>query len=118
VPATINRNLDLLFVIDDSGSMLAKQESFAASFPGYLDALSAIEGGLPDLHVGVVTTDMGTRASNNTSAPPIGTVGQGGCANAGKDGRDYMLVGLILWLVLGVGVALRDYAIHSNKKDE
>ena len=31
--------------------------------------------------------------------------------------RDYFNVGLILWLLLGVGVFLRDYFIHLNKKD-
>ena len=32
--------------------------------------------------------------------------------------RDYMLIGLILWSLVGVCVALRDYFIHLNKKDE
>jgi len=60
--------LDLLFVIDDSGGMAEAQQMLVAAFPRLLDALFApppAPGGDPeyppveDLHVGVVSSDMG-----------------------------------------------------------
>jgi hypothetical protein len=82
-----NRDLDLLFVVDDSPSMLDKQINLTANFPSFLDRLQAVPGGLPSLHVGVVTTDMGTKASGSpTPGPSIGTIGQGGCGGTGKGG--------------------------------
>jgi hypothetical protein len=88
VPVTLNRNLDVLFVIDDSGSMADKQNNLAANFPNFVNRLSTVPGGLPDIHLGVVTTDMGTKTSGSAQpAPPIGQVGQGGCAMTGKSGN-------------------------------
>ncbi len=82
-----NRNLDILFVIDDSASTTDKQLSFAAAFPKMIDALSQLDGGLPNLHLGVVTTDLGTSSSRDASpGPAIGVVGQGGCSGLGKGG--------------------------------
>jgi hypothetical protein len=87
VPATPNRDLDLLFVVDDSPSMLDKQTNLTANFPSFLDRLQAVPGGLPNLHVGVVTTDMGTKASGSSiPGPSIGQIGQGGCSGTGKSG--------------------------------
>jgi hypothetical protein len=82
-----NRKLDLLFVVDDSNGMLDLQLALGQSLPRMLDVLSRLDGGLPDLHVGVVSSDMGTLASGSpTPAPSIGVVGQGGCVGAGLDG--------------------------------
>lgn len=82
-----NRNLDLLFVVDSSPSMLDSQASLAANFPRMIDALEQLDGGLPSLHIGVVTPDLGTLASGSpTPAPPIGQTGNGGCAGTGDDG--------------------------------
>jgi hypothetical protein len=87
VPVTANRNLDLLFVVDDSPSMLDKQQNLIANFPNFINVLQSTPGGLPNLHVGVVTTDMGTKASGSpTPGPSIGQVGNGGCAGFGKRG--------------------------------
>jgi len=49
--------LDLLVVVDNSGSMTEEQSSFAFELPRLFEALLA--RGL-DVHVGVVTSDMGT----------------------------------------------------------
>jgi hypothetical protein len=87
LPATPNRDLDLLFVIDDSIGMFEKQTDLAASLPALVERLEAVPGGLPNLHVGVVSTDMGTQASDSpTPAPPIGQLGQNGCSGTGKGG--------------------------------
>ena len=82
-----NRKLDLLFVIDNSPSMLDKQRALTESFPAMIEILERVDGGLPDLHIGVVTSDMGTLAANSpTPAPAIGVLGNGGCAGSGDDG--------------------------------
>ncbi|MEM6993583.1 MAG: hypothetical protein AAF721_23925 [Myxococcota bacterium] len=49
--------VDLLFVIDNSGSMGDEQLNLAASFPGFIDGISDLLGPATDYHVGVVTTD-------------------------------------------------------------
>jgi hypothetical protein len=79
--------LDVLFVVDDSPSMLDKQMNLITNFPKFVTRLSLLPGGLPDLHLGVVSTDMGTSGSGpKPPAPQIGQVGQGGCMGTGKDG--------------------------------
>jgi hypothetical protein len=88
LPAVPNRNLDILFVIDTSGSMGDEQQALSASFPRMMDALSTLEGGLPDLHIGVVTTDMGVQNTSSAALPPgLGEGGAGGCVGPGDDGQ-------------------------------
>jgi hypothetical protein len=85
---TITPSLDLLFVIDDSASMQDKQNAFNRAFPALLAQLETADGGLPNLHIGVVSSDMGTSAGGTgTPGPNIGAVGQGGCAGFGKEGK-------------------------------
>ena len=86
LPATPSRDLDLLFVIDDSPSMLDKQAALAAAFPQMIDVLSQLDGGLPNLHIGVVSSDMGTSASQTLPGPTVGVIGTGGCTGDGLDG--------------------------------
>jgi hypothetical protein len=57
-PAQLRDELDLLFVIDDSENMQARQEQLALSFEGVFERLN-FGRGMPDLHIGVVSTDMG-----------------------------------------------------------
>jgi hypothetical protein len=59
-PIEINNDVDILFVVDDSGSMVQEQASLQANFPRFIDVLDNLEGGLPDVHLGVVTSNMGT----------------------------------------------------------
>ena len=54
--------LDVLFVIDDSGSMQDEQVALASAFPALLERLEA--AGRPSLHLGVVTPDLGTAPFN------------------------------------------------------
>ena len=54
-----NRNLDILFMIDDSSSMRLSQTNLLANFPGFMDVLKNLPGGLPNIHVAVVSSDMG-----------------------------------------------------------
>jgi hypothetical protein len=87
LPVTINRSLDLLLVVDDSPSMADKQNNLANNLPNLINVLNTVPGGLPDVHIGVVTTDMGTSSSSGPPGPAVGVLGQGGCANTGKSGN-------------------------------
>jgi hypothetical protein len=58
-PVAINRDLDLLFVIDDSPTMADDQATLATNLPLFMTVLETIEGGLPNVHIGVVSTDGG-----------------------------------------------------------
>lgn len=51
------KNVDILFVVDDSGSMGDNQESLISSFPGFVAAIQKGLAGAESYHVGVVTTD-------------------------------------------------------------
>ncbi len=84
---TVSSNLDLLFVIDDSPTMIDKQVAFRTAFPAMVDKLAGIEGGMPNLHLAVISSDMGTSAVGDDQAgASIGQVGQGGCVRTGKGG--------------------------------
>jgi hypothetical protein len=70
--------LDILFVVDNSGSMEGQQAALvAAARDSLFGQLVADLGHLPDVHVGVVSTDMGT-----------GGVNIGGCSSSSQPGGD------------------------------
>ena len=80
------QKLDLLFVVDNSNSMAQEQEALRAAFPHVIEALAtgqrSPDGAHPfpaatDMHVGVVTTDMG-----------IPGVNFGAATNCRSDGGD------------------------------
>jgi hypothetical protein len=88
IPVTVNRNVDILFVIDDSPSMADKQQNLATNFPEFINVLNTIQGGLPDVHIGVVTSDVGSKGTQDSSpGPAIGSIGNGGCSGEGKKGE-------------------------------
>ena len=74
-PINPNRDIDLLFLIDDSGSMAMSQANLQRNFPALMNALENFEGGLPNVHIAVVSSDMG--AGDGTFAGCVGT-GKGG----------------------------------------
>ncbi len=91
----ITPEVDVLFVIDDSGSMREEQEALVAAFDEMASALSSgdIDGdGVPDfasvadLHIGVVTTDLGMFAAGED-----GALLPRRCSDAGRWGRDGIL---------------------------
>jgi hypothetical protein len=51
--------VDLMFVVDNSPSMDAKQRALAKNFPEMIAALEKMEGGLPDIRIGVISSDFG-----------------------------------------------------------
>ncbi len=50
-------NVDILFVIDDSGSMADQQDSLIASFPGFVAGIQSRLGSAQSYHIGIVTTE-------------------------------------------------------------
>ena len=86
MPTMPTHDLDLLFVIDDSPSMLDKQVNLRAAFPHFMDQLTSLPNGLPNVHIGVVTSDMGAMSTEGVIGPTIGG-SVGGCSGAGKDGQ-------------------------------
>lgn len=83
IPIGQNRAVDILFVIDDSASMADEQSNLAANFPNFINVLDTLYGGRPDLHVGVVTGDLGAKGTLDG----IGGTGIPGCTGNGGDGR-------------------------------
>ena len=82
-PAEPVSQLDLIFQMDDSASTAHL----------HIDLVNALGALLPliqevDLHIGVITSDLGTAGSldPDNPGPPVGTVGQGGCADYGQGG--------------------------------
>src|SRR5437016_5736621 len=56
----VSADIDILFVIDNSASTADKQALFAANFPNFVTALDTFPTGRPNLHIGVVSTTVGT----------------------------------------------------------
>ena len=63
IPVVAERDIDILFVVDDSESMKDEQASLANNFPRFIEALEGIEGGLPNVHIGVISTNVGAHPS-------------------------------------------------------
>jgi hypothetical protein len=80
----INDNLDLLFMIDNSLSMNTMQQKLAVQLPMFIQQLENLPNGLPNVHIAVVSSDMGA-PGDATSAV--------GCTTAGNDGNFQFLPG-------------------------
>lgn len=94
IPVTINRNVDILFVIDNSISMGGEQDSLAANFPAFMDVLNNIEGGLPNVHVGIVSSDVGaggfSQACSTNDRGTLQNTARGGCTSGLDNGARYI----------------------------
>lgn len=66
------KNVDLLFVVDSSGSMGDNQKSLIASFPGFANGIKAKLSGAKSYHVGVVTSS--DYYQNGPTCPMIGSL--------------------------------------------
>jgi hypothetical protein len=88
VPVTVVNDVDILFVIDDSPlGNLELQQSLQQAFPSFVQALGGSAGLLPSVHIGVVTTDLGTKGVDDAEpGPGIGS-GPGSCSGSGKSGN-------------------------------
>jgi hypothetical protein len=82
IPVGSNRNIDILFVIDNSGSMGEEQAALGVNFPLFMAVLNGIEGGLPNVHIGVVSSNVGVGGYNIP-----GCIGQGDNGALQADGN-------------------------------
>ena len=67
-----NRNVDLMFLIDDSSSMRLSQDNLRRNFPVLMRQLENLPGGLPNVHVAVVSSDMGAGDGSVASCDATG----------------------------------------------
>jgi hypothetical protein len=67
-----NRNVDLLFLVDDSSSMTKSQDNLLRNFPVLMRALEDLPGGLPNVHIAVVSSDMGAGDGSISSCDASG----------------------------------------------
>jgi hypothetical protein len=73
IPVELERSFDILFVIDNSGSMAEEQESLAQNFQRFMAVVET--SAVNSVHIGVVSTDMGA-----------GGYAIGGCSTRGDEG--------------------------------
>jgi len=73
-------DIDLLFVIDNSGSTRDKQTIFAQNFVNFVAALDRFPTGRPNLHIGVVTTTI------DVGGGGVDAVCRGAGGGSGQDG--------------------------------
>jgi hypothetical protein len=59
VQALSPRDVDILVMVDNSRSMLPLQAKLIGSFPVFMQVLENLPQGLPNLHLAVVSSDMG-----------------------------------------------------------
>jgi hypothetical protein len=86
VPQPPSGKVDILVVVDNSGSMAQEQAALAANFPRLIEELMApsnpLHNAVTDLHVGIVSTDLGSAGFD------LPTCGNGALGFAfGDDGR-------------------------------
>src|SRR5262245_57614282 len=62
----VNNDIDILFLIDNSGSMGDVQTNLVQNFPVFIDVLKNLPSGLPNVHIGITTSSMGAGAFTST----------------------------------------------------
>jgi hypothetical protein len=79
-PQSLEKEVDLLFVIDNSDSMNPHQANLRANFSKLMEALRSdkLGGKIPSVRIGIVSTDVGVG---------VGGLGSIGCTKDGDDGR-------------------------------
>lgn len=68
--STANRKVDVLVIIDNSGSMSTEQSNMASRFSSFLDKLNGL-----DWHVAITTTDMVSTTLGDGKLLSMGTLG-------------------------------------------
>jgi hypothetical protein len=69
---TAGRAVDILFMIDDSASMTPLQQKLISDFPTFISALQGLPGGLPSLHIAVVSSSLGAGRAQGIDHCPQG----------------------------------------------
>ena len=70
-------DLDILFMVDNSSSMTPLQMKMLTQDPSFMTVLAGFPNGLPNIHVAVVSSDMGAPGDSASSI---------GCSPAGDNG--------------------------------
>ncbi|HVY37882.1 MAG TPA: MYXO-CTERM sorting domain-containing protein [Polyangia bacterium] len=70
-------DLDILFMIDNSSSMTPLQMKMLTQDPSFMTVLAGFPNGLPNIHVAVVSSDMGAPGDSSSSI---------GCTTTGDNG--------------------------------
>jgi hypothetical protein len=94
---TINRNVDMLFLVDDSSSMRLSQDNLNRNFPQFMTRLMDPPG-LPNIHVGVISSDMGAGDGSVSGCDSTGGkngvfqyTARGTCSTTGlQDGQTFI----------------------------
>jgi len=74
VPVVLMRQLDLLFMVDNSPSMKPKQDKMRDQFPQLIEALrDPTDQSLPDLRIAIVDSDLGSGAGASIRCPADAT---------------------------------------------
>jgi hypothetical protein len=68
--------VDILFMVDNSSSMTSMQQKMLSQIPVFIQSLQALPDGLPDLHLAVVSSDMGAPSDQGNAI---------GCSQSGGD---------------------------------
>jgi hypothetical protein len=71
-------DLDVLFMVDNSSSMTEMQQKLYDQIPQFVTALESLPTGLPNIHIAVVSSDMGAPGDATSSI---------GCTSAGDEGQ-------------------------------
>ncbi len=70
----VDNNLDVLFMIDDSPSMAPMQQKLLAQLPTFMQVLQSLPIP-PNLHVAVISSDMGALSDTNIGCTAVGDNG-------------------------------------------
>jgi hypothetical protein len=103
-PITPGQPIDILFVIDNSGSMGSEQQALVQTIDGLFEGLrSASSGKLPSLRVGVVSTDLG---AGNYSLPSCEVTGGDGAKLLNRPGVAGCVAPTDPWIALDEGLQI------------
>ena len=87
---SVNRDIDILFLIDNSSSMAKSQANLVRNFPVFMNVLKGLPGGLPNVHIAVVSSDMGAGSVTNGcsgNGRPASSRTARSCPSAGTSAR-------------------------------
>jgi hypothetical protein len=84
------RKMDLVFVVDDSGSMEQEQTNLAANFPTFANLLNSytVNTGEPlDYRAAITTTGVSVSFAQQINTPPLPPITLPAVPQVGRDGR-------------------------------
>ncbi len=86
-PIAVNKDVDILFVIDNSGSMAEEQALLSANFAAFIDVLEA-DDVKANYRIGITTTDAGNpRCPGATYKPEGGRLVLSSCVDRAAQGE-------------------------------